>query len=372
MKKLLIPAFAVGLLAGCWDSGGSTATTAQATTAAAGSVDQFQVVSAVDAFGGATPAGAAGPYVVITGIVHGKLDPKNAANAGIVDLANAPVDAAGMVEYSTDVVILRPKSASTARRVLFYDVVNRGNKLALSSFVGGGALTTGAAPSAAFPSILRRGYTVVWSGWQGSIAQTGNGASAAVGTVFPTAANADGSAITGLSREEFIPDYAGGNATTIPLSYPPASTTDLSEVTFTARQSWLNSAGQQDYAAPSAPVTTWSYVKNANGSYSVSFTPPAAVPDATGAMVPPDAGTIYSFVYRASSPMVNGIGFAAVRDLITFLKTASADGQGNANPLNDMKAAACASGVNCPANPATNFDVALGEGISQSGRFLRD
>ncbi len=375
MKRQLGLLFAVVSLAGCNGGGGSSTAPAPAPApapTAAGTVDQFQVVSSVDAFGGATPAGAAGPYVVISGIVHGKLDPKNADNAGIVDLSNAPVDSTGMVDYTTDVVILRPKSAANARRVLFYDVVNRGNKIGQSSFVGGGALNTGAAPVASFPSILRRGYTVVWSGWQGNIAQSGNGATAAVGTSFPIAKNADGSAITGLSREEFIPDYAGGSATTIPLSYPPASTTDLSEVTFTARQSWLNSNGQEDYAVPSVPVTTWSYVANANGTYSVTFTPPAAVPNAAGAMVPPDAGTIYSFVYRASQPTVNGIGFAAVRDLITFLKTASTDGQGNANPLSDMKTAQCASGVNCAANPSTNFDVALGEGISQSGRFLRD
>ena len=367
MKPQLILVFAATLLAGCWGSGGNST---QAPAAPAGTIDQFEVVSTVDAYGGATPAGAAGPYVVITGIAHGKLDPKNPDNAGIVDLPGAPVDANGYVNYTTDVVILRPKSAANARRVLFYDVVNRGNKLAQSSFVGGGALTTGAAPAATFPSILRRGYTVVWSGWQGNVAQTGKGASAAVGTSFPVATNSDGTTITGLSREEYIPDYAGGTA--IPLSYPPASLTDLSEVTFTARQSWLNSAGKEDYAAPSVPVTNWSYVTNADGTYSVSFTPPVAAPNAAGVMVPADAGTIYSFVYRASKPMVNGIGFAAVRDLITFLKTADADGKGTANPLNDMKSAPCASGTNCPANPSTNFDVALGEGISQSGRFLRD
>lgn len=56
----------------------------------AGVVDQFEVVSNVDAYGGATPAGAAGPYTVITGIVHGKLDPKHPDNAGIVDLGSAP------------------------------------------------------------------------------------------------------------------------------------------------------------------------------------------------------------------------------------------------------------------------------------------
>lgn len=61
--------------------------------------------------------------------MHGKLLPRdadNADNAGIVDLANAPTNADGYVNYTTDVVILRPKSAANSRRVLFYDVVNRG------------------------------------------------------------------------------------------------------------------------------------------------------------------------------------------------------------------------------------------------------
>lgn len=367
MKSLTSVALATALLCAC--GGGDDDNT---TTAPAGVIDRFEIVSSVDAYAGATPSGAAGPYTVITGIVHGKLNPAHRDNAGIVDLGGAPRDADGYVTYTTDVVILRPKSAATARRVLFYDVVNRGNKLAQASFVGGGALTNGAAPDATFPSLLRLGYTVVWSGWQGGIAQTGAGATSTVGTSFPVAKNSDGSSITGLSREEYIQDYAGGTANVIPLTYAPASLTDKTEVTFTARQSWLNAAGQQDYATPSVPVPTWSYVTNANGSVSVQFTPPATVPTPSGANVAPDAGTIYSFVYRAKDPVVNGIGFAAVRDLISFLRNASADAKGNANPLNDMKQAACAAGTACPASPTTNFDVAIGEGISQSGRFARD
>ena len=121
---------------------------------------------------------------------------------------------------------------------------------------------------------------MVWSGWQGGVAQTGNGATGSVGVSFPVATNKDGTPITGLSREEYIQDYAGGTPNVIPLTYAPASLTDKSEVTFTARQSWLNAAGKQDYAAPSVPVTTWSYVTNANGSVSVQFTPPAAGADA--------------------------------------------------------------------------------------------
>ncbi len=340
-----------------------------------GFVDQFQVISTADAYGGATPAGASGPYSVITAVVKGKLNPKHPNNAVIVDILNAPVGSDGLVAYSTDVVILRPKSASTARRVMFYDVVNRGNKIGLASFVGPGAMDTGAAPNAAFPSLLSSGYTVVWSGWQSNIAQTGTSATAGtglVGTNFPTAINADGSPITGLSREEYIPDYAGGTLNLIPLSYPPASMTDMSQVTFTARQSWLNASGLQEYNVPSVPVTNWSYVTATNGTVSVQFTPPASVPTPNGSKVAPDSGTIYSFVYNAKNPLVSGIGFAAVRDLITFLKNSSADAQGNANPLNDMKGAACADSSSCASNPSTNYDVAMSEGVSQSGRYLRD
>lgn len=364
MRLLFATALGAVFLAGC------TGSSDDDSPARAGLIQRLEIVSTTDAYGGATPAGAAGPYSVITAIAHGRLDPKHPDNAAIVDLDKAPVGADGMVAYTNDVVILRPKSAANARRVLFYDVVNRGNKIAQGLFVGGGALATGTAPDANFSSILRHGYTVVWSGWQGDVAQTGNGATAALGTSFPSARNADGTSITGVVREEYVPDFAGGTA--IPLNYAPVSLTDRAEASLTARQTWINAAGKMDYLAPSVPVTSWTFVTNANGSVSVAYTPPASVPLPTGGSVAPDAGTIYSFVYRAKDPKVFGVGFAAVRDLISFLKTESADASGNVSPVADMRGAACAAGTNCPASPSTNYDVAIGEGLSQSGRFLRD
>ena len=360
-------------LAACGGNSNRPVVEANAPAAAslAGSVERFEIRSSVDAYGGATPGNAAGPYTVITGVVHGKLNPNHPDNAGIVDLKSAPVDASGNVAYDTDVVILRPKTAATARRVMLYEVVNRGSKLNINRLVGGGALVGGAAPPATLSSLLQQGYTMVWSGWQGNLPLTGAGATDSIGTSFPIALNADGSSITGLSREEFVPDNAGG-ATAIPLKYPPASLTDRAEVVFAARQSWIDPAtGVQDYAVPSVPVTDWSYVTNADNSVSVKFTPPAAVPTARGTTEAADQGTIYSFVYRARDPVVMGIGFAAVRDLVNFLQTGAADGQGNANPLADMKTAACALPA-CPAVRSRNFDVIMAEGVSQSGRFLRD
>ncbi|WP_322102111.1 alpha/beta hydrolase domain-containing protein [Paraburkholderia sp. J41] len=375
---LLLSGASTAFLSSC---GHSDNNNPPASAKGAGFIKSFQVISSAPAFGGATPAGAAGPYQVITAVVHGELDPNDPLNANIVNIKNAPVGSDGYVAYSTDVVILRPQNASAAKRVLFYDVVNRGSKIGDASFIGGGALDTGAPPPSSFPSLLRDGYTILWSGWQGDVPLNGTSALAGaglLGTAFPVAVNKDGSPITALSREEFIPDYAGGNPTTIPLTYAPADLNDKTSVTFTARQSWLNAYGSipggvETYDAPSVPVTSWSYTSTPNnvyeGNYSVTFTPPASVPGPNGQSVPPDAGTIYSFVYKAAAPTVDGIGFAALRDLVSFLRYENTDAQGVPNPLNDLKGAGC---VSSSCSTSTNFDIAVGEGISQSGRFMKD
>ena len=45
----------------------------------------------------------------IAGKVHFALDPKNPANRAIVDLDRAPRNSQGLVEFSADLRILRPK-----------------------------------------------------------------------------------------------------------------------------------------------------------------------------------------------------------------------------------------------------------------------
>jgi hypothetical protein len=269
-----------------------------AAAAPAGGIREFQVLSIAPAYGGATPSGAAGPYEIITVTVHGELDPAAPVNGGIADLKLAPVGPDGMVAYSTDVVMLRPVRATDARRVLFYDVVNRGRKLAIGAFIGSDGLA-GDSPPTTFPSLLRLGATIVWSGWQGDLAQTGTpviAASAAIGTQFPMARQQDGQPIIGTSREEYIPDYAGGPANTIQLSYPPADPSDRASVTFTARQSWQTRYGAPDpgparYDTSSVPVTDWHYTEGPGGEATVVFSPPAQVPGAGGKPVAADAGT---------------------------------------------------------------------------------
>jgi hypothetical protein len=67
-----------------------------------------------------------------------------------------------------------------------------------------------------------------------------------------------------------------------------------------------------------------------------------------------DAGALYEVTYTARDPVLLGMGFAAVRDVVSFLRR---DGSA-ANPL-------APGGRSLVRN-------AIGFGVSQSGRFLRD
>src|SRR6202022_1554045 len=74
--------------------------------------------------------GDAGPYVRITGIAKGELDPADPRNQVIVDLDKAPRNAAGKVEYEVEFYIMRPADPAKGSGTLLYEVNNRGRKLA--------------------------------------------------------------------------------------------------------------------------------------------------------------------------------------------------------------------------------------------------
>jgi len=57
----------------------------------------------------------------------------------IADLEKVPVNAAGKVEFSADVYILRPLDGAKSNGVALVDVLNRGRKTVLTGFNRGGA-----------------------------------------------------------------------------------------------------------------------------------------------------------------------------------------------------------------------------------------
>lgn len=100
---------------------------------------RLEVTSRADAFKGQA-FGDTGAYEKIEGVARMRIDPKDPANAGIVDLDKAPRAADGLVDYDVDVVILRPKDPAKAKGVMVYDVVNRGMRL-LAMFSGASRAT---------------------------------------------------------------------------------------------------------------------------------------------------------------------------------------------------------------------------------------
>jgi hypothetical protein len=296
---------------------------------------RIEITTRSDAFGG-TAVDTIGIYEQLAGIAHMTIDPKAPANRDIVDLERAPRDADGMVHYDVDVQILRPRNPAKAQRVLVYDVVNRGNKT-ISAMAGGSGWGADAGPT----FLAQRGYTVVWSGWQGDLA-----GSRQIGARFPIATY-HGRPITGRITTEAIFDAPSGDRMVLPY---PAASLEQSRARLSVRQR------ADDREQTVAPVD-WHYVDARN----ITLKRPAGM----------DAGAIYRFSYVARDPKVMGLGFAAVRDLIAFLRHGSAE-QGN--PLADIALAACirnASGT-C-ANPDGGvFGTTVAFGGSQSGRYLRD
>ena len=267
--------------------------------------------------------GSVGTYEYLIGKVHGQLDPGDPQNEDIVNLDRAPRNEDGMVEYTVDTTILKPVDMSKSNGRLIYDVINRGSQRILSHRVNGGA--SGNAPRTADGAgtgwLMREGYTMVWSAWQADVADDGRNMVAD----FPVAKLANGDPITQRTTREWV--FGDLETPTVAdLVYPTASL-DETETRLTVRQH-ENDRRQV--------IRDWSFVDEMN----VEINRPSGF----------DNNAIYELEYTAKDPTVMGIGFAATRDIISFLR----HDQSDANPL------------------AGTIDFAMAMGISQSGRYLKD
>jgi hypothetical protein len=283
------------------------------------------VVDTVEPFADGMSFGAVGAYERVTGTAKGALDPKDPLNRGIVDLDKAPRNAQGRVEYGTDVFMLRPKDPAKGSGTILYEVNNRGRKFLLPFLMHAGekgafALNDPRTKADAGDGLVfRRGYTVVWSGWDPD-APRANGGLAMTVPVLATARTI---------RDELVNGTRGPLADTFKLSYA-AARLDTDSARLTVREK-----------AADPPRTLaadrWAFVDERT----IKLLPDGAKPA---------PGVLYDLTYRAKNPKVLGIGFAATRDLVDFLRHDASAGN--------------------PAGPGMR--AALAFGISQSGRYLRD
>jgi len=327
---------------------------------ASAKIVRIEIVSRQTAFGGRS-FGAVGQYEKIVGRAYGEVDPNDRRNALIQDLLLAPRNARGMVEYVATFTLLRPLDPSKGNGVLVHDMVNRGSKLLLPVFD-----RTCAKPGpqcdledAGDGLLFRQGYTILWSGWQGDVAE-GPSTVSRTGreTVkVPVARNADGSPITGPIVVRWSDMPAG--TTTLALdqagfySVGAAKLGAYLPATLDTRAARLEThtsetiAGDVRGATPvSSDDWTWG---------DCTKTPFPGTPDSTKICLrrAADPALLYQLVYTAKDPLVLLLGFAAIRDVGSFFRYEAKDAAGTANPI------------------AGTIRAVIGTGQSQSGNTQR-
>ena len=319
-------------------------------------ITRIEITKVEPAFAGRR-FGDVGSYERVVGRAYGEVDPNHPANTIIQDIGLAPRTAKDRVEYVTDIDVLRPADRSKGNGILFFNVVNRGNKGGLASF--NADVPTGLPQTVADNNALKvagdgfmmeQGYTIVWFGWQGDVLSGNDRMTFSV----PAAKNPDGSAITGLVRGELI-------------VRAPAKTLNLSSGWFTlvnhasyATVSVDNRTALADGFLPTLTVRSKEQeprvpIANSEWSFgSCSENGPPIAGDPQICFLRDFSQGI--FTNSSTAPRIllsSAFGFAAMRDLATFLKHEEKDQAKTANPVyrRDNKA--------------------LVMGTSQSGRFIR-
>ncbi len=278
-------------------------------------------------------------YERITGRYHGELDPDHAANRIITDLNLAPRNARGRVSYSATFELARPVDAAQASGVLFYDVPNRGNGRAVQDPYG---------------------HMHLISGWQGDLPQNTGLQTASV----PLPLNLDGSPVTGRIAVRFVDMPDGSNGLPIiagqgaGVPRPLPVTLDTKEVELWRYNTTGRRVGRvsaQDFAFadcreqafPGSPDPARLCVR---GGFNPLFA--------------------YELTYLAKDPPILGVGFAAVRDLVSYMRHGSTDLSAGTE-LQGRTRHTVATGVSQSGNYLRSF-VHLGFNADEQGRRVFD
>ncbi len=193
-------------------------------------------IASVEPFADGAEFGSAGSYERVVGTARGELDPADPANAGIVDIALAPRNARGMVEYKTDLFILRPKDPARGSGTLLFEVLNRGRKFLFNWVLDAPAQAAQAvndpktATDAGTGLVLRRGYTIVWSGWEADALRQQGGMAIDV-----PVSTRGGKPIVEVVRDELVSATRGPPEAPFYLSFKTASP-DKAEARLTVRR----------------------------------------------------------------------------------------------------------------------------------------
>jgi len=287
-------------------------------------------VQRVEPFADDASFGKTGAYESVRGVAKGELDPKHPRNNAIINLDRAPRNARGNVDYEVEWFMLRPSAPALGNRKILFEVTNRGRKFLMNWIMdappqAGGAVndpkTLADAGNALF---LRQGWTMVWAGWDPDAPKSNNGMTIKA-PVVP--------GVVRVIRDELVNGTRAPQGDAFRLSYE-AATPDQSKARLTQRRKEKDTRFE-------IPAAGWAYLNPRE----IRLLPVGTKPS---------PGTLYEFHYPAKDPKVLGIGFAATRDLVSFLRNEASDEEFQRNPA------------------GRGIEHVVATGISQSGRYLRD
>jgi len=261
-------------------------------------------------------------YQSLSGVVYFTLDPEDPANAAITDIAYAPVNSEGLVEYSADFRLLLP-SDSIANGGLLYNVNNRGGSVF--------------PPERSLQHPLSgMGFSYLATGWINELSPSEGRLRLHAPVVGSAAAP-----ITGPVRYEVSVgapadkvNIAGNNH----LAYEPTAA-GLRDASLTQR------LYQED---PRVPVERSQFQLEVLAEEDSNQ--PIVNLSLNGGFQP---GMLYELIYEARDPVLAGAGMAAMRDIVAAIRYGD-DNPGQLSQLN---------------LPPIDHTVAWGN--SQSGRLLR-
>ena len=289
---------------------------------------------------GGAAFGEVGPYEELKGTLRFAIDPKHAANERIADVALAPRDHAGRVEFESDVSILLPVDRRRCSGRVMLDVVNRGNTVAVPNFnratrpnfVPGADPDPPVDPGDGF--LMRRGFVVISCGWQIDLPEVPG----LLGLRGPEALDANGNRITGRVYTQLQTPVTATHLLLSDRGHRPYPSGDLDE-----RDAVLLVRDQPDSEATTIDRARWRFARAQGG---------AIVPDACYVWLEGgfEKGRLYQIAYTAIGAPVVGLGIAALRDAAAWLKHGTAR-EGN------------------PASDVLRYVYAYGR--SQTGRLLR-
>jgi len=286
-----------------------------------------------------------GPYERLAGKAYYAIDPREEGLPYICDLDLAPRNGEGMVEFAGTVDIVKPVDMGRRNRRLLYEFSNRGGRAAITTFNYGKGRDLANPEVAGDGFLMRLGYTVMWSGWQGDLIDRGTNVVA-----YLPEAQQNGQRLRGKVRQEFSTITPGVLSLGVSAgaeggdNVQPYPVLDRATATLTMRER------ERDPRIP-VPDSEWELAKAELRDGQVALTPSVNDLYVKGGFKP---GWIYELIYETEGSKVMGIGFLGIRDLLSMIRFATHDSAGSPNPL------------------AGYVDKLYGTGQSMGGRVVRE